>query len=62
LGRRIVLISGAAEPANGLLVILRHALTGLKANAHIALRGRIALLGGFAHFLEGLPGAAIRLH
>ena len=55
LRHRIVLVSGFAKPFHRLLVILRHALAVLVGDAEIALRLRIAFLGGFAHLVEGRP-------
>jgi hypothetical protein len=34
----------------------------LIANSEIALRRRVALLGGFVHLIKGLPGTMVRLH
>jgi hypothetical protein len=42
------------------VIILLHALAVLKADAEIALRLRVALLGGGAHFFKRLPCPAVR--
>ena len=55
----IILFRRLPEPFHRLVIILRDALAVLKRDTEIALRLRVALIGGLPHFLKRLPCAAV---